>query len=70
MQQVVIFTKRKKYILVSDRCSTGETKDESGLTLMQLIRTRLNVINFEYHIIPDDLHKIKVNTKKYNALNK
>ena len=45
-------------LTVSDRCSRGESKDESGKIIIDIANT-INGQNIQYEIIPDEIEVIK-----------
>lgn len=45
-------------LTISDRCSRGETKDESGKVILDLVKN-INGKNIRYDIVPDEADLIK-----------
>ncbi len=51
-------------LTVSDRCSRGESKDESGKVIIDMVNT-INGKNIQYEIIPDEIELIKERLLSY-----
>ena len=51
-------------LTVSDRCSRGENKDESGKIIIDMLNT-INGQNIRYEIIPDEIELIKEKLLSY-----
>ena len=48
-----------KIIVCSDRCSSGQSTDKSGPALEKMVKNKLDILNTEIKIVPDEIEVIK-----------